>query len=154
VPPRSDPLERRETGDGGTPVDQELSLAFFGHGQHQLSPFDIGWKVRDLNGHCSDRPGIALAADGGCAIGRLDLGAERALSALGDGGSIAGLGEEAAGLEDDEGELGTGYLANSRDDRIPFPRRGQAGDTALDPAEGPRVANLVFAQATWGSMSP
>ena len=147
-------LERPEIGDGGPPVHQQLAFPLFGHGQHQLSPFDIGWKVRDLNGDCADRPGIALAADGGCAIGRLDLGPERVLSALGDGGSIAGLGEEAAGLEDDEGELGAGYLANSRDNRIPFPRRRQSGDTALDPAEGPRVANLVFAQATWGSMSP
>jgi hypothetical protein len=147
-------LERREIADGGPSVDQQLAFSLFSHRQHQLSPFDIGRKVCDLNGHRSDRPGIALAADGGCAVGRLDLGAQRVLSALGHIGSIAGLGEEAAGLEDDEGELGAGYLANSRDNRIPLPRRRQSGDTALDPSEGPRVANLVFAQATWGSMSP
>jgi hypothetical protein len=154
VPPRSEPLERRETGDGGTPVDQELSLAFFGHGQHQLLSFDIGRKVRHLNGHRADGPGVAVAADGGCAVRRLDLRRERPFGALDDIGSVAGLAEETAGLEDDERELRPGRFADGRNDGVPFARRSQAGDPALDPAEGPRVAYLVFAQATWGSMSP
>jgi hypothetical protein len=33
-------------------------------------------------------------------------------------------------------------------------RRRQARNAALDPAEGPWVADLVLTQATWGSMSP
>jgi hypothetical protein len=154
VPPRSEPLERRETGDGGTPVDQELSLAFFGHGQHQLLPFDIGRKVRHLNGHRADGPGVAVAADRGRAVRRLDLRRERPFGALDDVGSVAGLAVEAAGLEDDECELRSGRFADGRNDRVPLARRSEAGDAALDPAEGPRVANLVFAQVTWGSMSP
>jgi hypothetical protein len=154
VPSRSEPFERRETGYGGPPVDQELSLAFFGHGQHQLLSFDIGRKVRHLNGHRADGPGVSVAANGGCAVRRPDLRRERPFGALHDVWSVPGLAEETARLEDDERELRSGRLADGRDDGVPFARRSQAGDAALDPAEGPRVANLVFAQATWGSMSP
>jgi hypothetical protein len=151
---RSEPFERTEIRHDRPSVHEELPLALFRHRQHQLFSFDIGRKVRDLNGHRANRPCIAVAADGSRSVRRLDLGPERPLGAFHDVGSIAGLAEEAAELEDHERELCTGRFADGRDDRIPLPRRREAGDAALDPAEGPRVSDLFLAQATRGSMSP
>jgi hypothetical protein len=151
---RCEPLERAEIRHDRPPVHEELALALFSHRQHQLVPFDIGRKVCDLNGHRADSPGVAVAPDGGCAIRRRELGSDRSRGALHDVGSIAGLGEEAVGLEDHERELPAGRFADGRDDRIPLTRRRQAGNAALDPPEGPWVADLVLTQATWGSMSP
>jgi len=149
-----EPLEGTEIGHDRPSIHEELALALFRHRQHQLVPFDIGRKVCDLNGHRADTPGVALVADGCCAVRRLDLAPERPFGALHDIGGVARLAEEAAALEDHERELRAGRFADGRNDRIPLPRRRQTGDAALDPAEGPRVANLVLAQATWGSMSP
>jgi hypothetical protein len=151
---RCEPLERTEIRHDRPSVHEELALALFSHRQHQLVPFDIGRKVGDLNGHRADGPGVAVAPDSGCAIRRRKLGSDRFLGALHDVGSVASLGEEAAGLEDHERELPASRFADGRDDRIPLTRRRQAGNAALDPAEGPWVADLVLTQATWGSMSP
>jgi hypothetical protein len=151
---RCEPLERTEIRHDWPSVHEELALALFRHRQHQLVPFDIGRKVCDLNGHRAHGPGVAMAPDGGCAIRRRKLGSDGSLGALDDVRRIADLGEEAAGLEDHECELRACRFADGRDDRIPLTRRRQARDPALDPAEGPWVANLVLAQATWGSMSP
>ena len=51
-------------------------------------------------------------------------------------------------LEDDERVLVAVRLALRRRDRVPFTQATEARDAALDPAEGPRVSNLVVAQAT------
>jgi hypothetical protein len=151
---RCKPLEGVKTLHGGPSVDQQLAFALFGHRQHQLFPLDIGRKIRHLNGHRADRPGIALAADCGGPVRRGDFSGQRLLGTSHNFGRISRLAQGAAGLEEHEGELRAGHFADGRNDCIPLPQRRQAGDAALDPAEGARVPDLVFAQAIWGSMSP
>jgi hypothetical protein len=140
-----DPLLR------GLPVDLERALPCVGDGQHQLLPLRIGRELCDLDGDGSDGPCVALAPPGNRSVRRGDVLFERGRGALG---------RLAAPLEDDdvfgranERAFVPGDIASRCRDGIPFAGARDARDARLDPAERPRIAQIVV-QVTLGSMSP
>ena len=135
----------------GLPVDLERALPSVGDCEHQLLPLGIGRELRDLDGDGSDSPGVALSPPGNRSVRRVDVLFERRCSALG---------RLAAPIEDDdvfgsadERALVPGAFAGRGRDGVPFARARDARDARLDPAERPRIAQVV-AQVTLGSMSP
>ena len=125
-------------------VQQELTLSFLRYRQYELVPFQIGWKLGQLNGHRSDRPRRPLPAYGHSPVRRPDLSLEGACGTFGYRGIALPDDDALVALAHEEAEVTHG-CTRCESDGVPLTRRRQPGDAALDPAEGPRVPDVVEA---------
>jgi hypothetical protein len=144
------PCQCTDSGHGGAPVHEQLRLSV-SHRQHDFLALLIGRELGKLNANGSDRPDGAFTAQAHGAVGRLDEPVERRLEAR-DRRFVPALVNRRVRANEDA--LLACNVAFGRCDDVPLTGAREAGDARLDPAERPRVGDLVRRQPTWGSISP